>query len=122
MTKPFLVRREPTILLVFDIARHSEVACSMRPPFMRYACSNQDNPRAFLDVSNATFYTQGGLAKLANHLKPDGVFGLWSNDLPDKTFTEILKTSFARATPTTVTFHNPLQNADFTQTIYRACK
>jgi len=80
------------------------------------------SPEFLLSPANATFYTQGGLAKLANHLKPDGVFGLWSNDLPDKTFTEILKTSFAKATPTTVTFHNPLQNADFTQTIYRACK
>ncbi len=80
------------------------------------------SPEFLLSPANATFYTQGGLAKLASHLKPDGVFGLWSNDLPDKTFTEILKTSFARATPTTVTFHNPLQNADFTQTIYRACK
>ena len=80
------------------------------------------SPEFLLSPANATFYTQGGLAKLATHLKPDGVFGLWSNDLPDKTFTEILKTSFARATSTTVTFHNPLQNANFTQTIYRACK
>jgi spermidine synthase len=80
------------------------------------------SPEFLLVPANAAFYTQDGLAKLATHLKPNGVFGLWSNDLPDKTFTEILKTSFARATSTTVTFHNPLQNADFTQTVYRACK
>ncbi|MDB3953238.1 spermidine synthase [Alphaproteobacteria bacterium] len=80
------------------------------------------SPEFLLAPENAAFYTQDGLAKLATHLKPDGVFGLWSNDLPDKTFTEILKTSFARAKSTTVTFHNPLQNADFTQTVYRAYK
>ena len=78
------------------------------------------SPKFLLAPENAAFYTQGGLTKLTAHLKPGGVFGLWSNDLPDEAFTEILRTSFARAKSTAVTFHNPLQNKDFTQTVYLA--
>ena len=53
-------------------------------------------------------------------MKPDAVFGLWSNDLPDDTFTQRLTDVFSSASAELVTFHNPLQNKDFTQTVYLA--
>ena len=33
---------------------------------------------------------QRGLRAMARHLKPGGVFGLWSNDRPDDAFTQRL--------------------------------
>ncbi|NKB43915.1 MAG: spermidine synthase, partial [Alphaproteobacteria bacterium] len=48
------------------------------------------SPDFLLDPQNAAFYQHDGLAKLARHLHPGGIFGLWSNDLPDDAFTALL--------------------------------
>ena len=73
-----------------------------------------------LNPRNAAFYRPEGLKKLASHLQPGGVFGLWSNELPDEAFTERLSAVFAEARAERVTFHNPLQNRESTQTVYLA--
>jgi spermidine synthase len=80
------------------------------------------SPEALLDAGNASFYGEDGLARLAAHLRPDGVFGLWSNELPDDSFTARLARVFASARAEAVTFHNPLQDRPFTQTVYLARK
>ncbi|MDF1779382.1 MAG: spermidine synthase [Rhizobiaceae bacterium] len=80
------------------------------------------SPEFFLDPANAAFYSLEGLQRLIDHLRPGGVFGLWSNDLPDATFTARLAEAFAEARAVEVPFHNPLQNATFTQTVYLARK
>lgn len=78
------------------------------------------SPEFLLDPQNATFYEPEGLQKLTMHLKPGGVFGLWSNDLPDDAFTARLAGIFDSASAETVSFFNPLQNKDFVQTVYLA--
>lgn len=78
------------------------------------------SPDALLDARSESFYGPEGLAKLAKHLKPGGIFGLWSNDTPDDAFTERLKGVFSEAWAEPVTFHNPLQDRPFTQTVYLA--
>lgn len=78
------------------------------------------SPQFLLDPQNATFYEPEGLQKLAMQLKPGGVFGLWSNDLPDDAFTARLASCFDCARAETVTFFNPLQNKNFVQTVYLA--
>lgn len=78
------------------------------------------SPDMLLDEGNATFYRREGLAKLAGHLRPGGVFGLWSNDLPDAAFTGLLGEVFDHVRAETVTFPNPLQDKPFTQTVYLA--
>jgi spermidine synthase len=78
------------------------------------------SPDFLLNPRNAAFYEPEGLRRLATHLKPGGVFGLWSDELPDEAFTARLATVFAEACSERVTFHNPLQNRDFTQTVYLA--
>jgi len=80
------------------------------------------SPEALLDAGNAAFYGEAGLKRLTAHLKPGGVFGLWSNDLPDPGFTARLGRIFADARAEPVTFHNPLQDRPFTQTVYLANK
>ncbi|MEQ8395807.1 spermidine synthase [Thalassobaculum sp.] len=78
------------------------------------------SPEFLLDAGNAAFYQPEGLRKLAAHLKPGGVFGLWSNERPDEAFTARLAAIFAEARAEPVTFHNPLQDREFTQTVYLA--
>jgi spermidine synthase len=78
------------------------------------------SPDFLLNPPNAAFYQPEGLKRLASHLQPGGVFGLWSNELPDEAFTERLSAVFAEARAERVTFHNPLQNRESTQTVYLA--
>lgn len=78
------------------------------------------SPDALLDASNAGFYGEDGLARLAMHLRPGGVFGLWSNEFADDNFTARLARVFTSARAEAVTFHNPLQDKPFTQTVYLA--
>lgn len=78
------------------------------------------SPEALLDERSTSFYQPDGLRALATHLKPGGIFGLWSNDRPDAAFTERLAGVFAEAWAEPVTFDNPLQGRPFTQTVYLA--
>jgi spermidine synthase len=78
------------------------------------------SPEALLDPKHAGFYQPAGLKRLAAHLNPGGVFGLWSNELPNDLFTARLGEVFATARAERVTFFNPIQNRDFTQTVYIA--
>jgi spermidine synthase len=78
------------------------------------------SPDLLLDARSASFYQPAGLRRLAAWLRPGGVFGLWSNALPDAAFTARLADCFAQARAEAVTFHNPLQDRPFTQTVYLA--
>ncbi len=78
------------------------------------------SPVALIDERSMGFYLPDGLRTLATHLRPGGVFGLWSNDKPDSVFTDRLAGVFASARAEPVTFYNPLQDCSFTQTIYLA--
>lgn len=80
------------------------------------------SPGFLLDPANAGFYAPEGLRGMAAHLRPGGVFGLWSNEVPDEGFTERLGTVFTDARAEPVTFHNPLQHCEMTQTVYLARK
>jgi len=78
------------------------------------------SPDALLDTRNASFYQPDGLRRLAAHLRPGGVFGLWSDARPDEAFTVRLASVFAAARAEPVTFDNPQQDRPFTQTVYLA--
>jgi len=78
------------------------------------------SPRHVLHPDNAAFYTPEGLRQLANHLHPDGVFALWSNNPPDKDFLTVLDEVFASSQAHVVSFPNPLQRRDATNTVYLA--
>jgi spermidine synthase len=80
------------------------------------------SPDALLDARSSSFYQPEGLRRLAAHLRPGGVFGLWSDALPDDAFTARLSGVFAAARAEPVTFDNPLQDRPFTQTVYLAQK
>lgn len=77
-------------------------------------------PDWLLDARSGSFYSESGLKKLAAHLKPGGVMGLWSDAVTDAGFVARLETVFDKAWAEAVTFHNPLQDKPFTQTVYLA--
>ena len=78
------------------------------------------SPHELLDARSGPFYQPAGLSRVTAHLHPGGVFGLWSNAAPEAAFTARLAEIFAEARAVPVTFHNPLQNRPFTQTVYLA--
>jgi spermidine synthase len=78
------------------------------------------SPAALLDPRSSSFYQPEGLRSLARHLRPGGVFGLWSDALPDDAFLARLSAVFRDVRAEPVTFHNPLQDRTFTQTVYLA--
>ncbi len=78
------------------------------------------SPEMVLDNRNQGFYRVAGLRQVSAHLKPGGIFGLWSNDRPDPEFTARLQAVFGAARAEPVTFHNPLQQREYTQTVYLA--
>ncbi|MGX0904683.1 spermidine synthase [Roseovarius sp. MBR-79] len=61
-----------------------------------------------------------GLRDVLRHLRPGGIFGLWSNERPDAEFTARLAGVFAKAWAEEVVFENPLQDRPFTQAVYLA--
>jgi len=78
------------------------------------------SPRHVLHASHASLYGHHGLMRLAEHLHPGGVFALWSNDPPDEAFVTVLGTVFSECEAHVVTFPNPLQDREATNTIYVA--
>lgn len=80
------------------------------------------SPRALLNESNASFYTAESLGKMARFLRTGGVFAMWSNDPPDEPFMETLRELFTGVDAKVVSFYNPFQNRESTNTVYLARK
>ena len=80
------------------------------------------SPQDFLHPTHASLYSVEGLTKASHHLRSDGVFALWSNDPPDHAFLKILSSAFATADAHVITFYNPLQDREATNSVYVARK
>ena len=78
------------------------------------------SPRALLNESNATFYNAESLGRMARQLKPGGMFGMWSNEPPDEDFLAVLEAVFVAPEARVVSFFNPFQNREATNTVYLA--
>lgn len=78
------------------------------------------SPRKLLHPRHAALYAPEGLARLAGHLNPGGVFALWSNDPPDDAFERALADAFASSTSHVVTFDNWRGDHDASNTVYVA--
>jgi spermidine synthase len=78
------------------------------------------SPRQVLHPDNAALYTVEGMRRLAAHLRTGGVFALWSNDPPDDDFMAVLAEVFSTATAHVVSFPNPLQDRESSNTVYVA--
>jgi len=76
------------------------------------------SPAERLDPRSEGFYAPAGLRRMARHLRPGGVFALWSNDAPDAAFARDLAAVFADVRAEPVEFDNPLQGNRMVQTVY----
>ena len=80
------------------------------------------SPRNLLHPRHAALYAPEGLAGLAKHLRPGGVFALWSNDPPDDAFSSVLASAFATSAAHVVTFDSLRGDGDASNTVYVAVK
>jgi spermidine synthase len=78
------------------------------------------SPRHLLSEGHGSFYDADGLRRLAGHLRPGGVFALWSNDPPEDPFLATLGEVFPTVSAQVVEFDNPLQRRISTNTVYLA--
>lgn len=78
------------------------------------------SPRHLLHPQHAKLYTREGLGHVARHLRPGGVFGLWSNDPPDADFQAALDRVFESSEARVVRFPNPLLRTEAACTVYTA--
>jgi spermidine synthase len=77
-------------------------------------------PRHVLHPSHAAFYTRAGLRCLTRHLRPGGVFALWSDDPPDEEFLATLKDVFTTSRAQVIRFPNPITGGNSANTVYIA--
>ncbi|WP_373087940.1 spermidine synthase [Zhongshania sp.] len=80
------------------------------------------SPTEFLNAANASFYSTENLSLMADQLKSNGVFAMWSQNLPEEPFEALLKTVFATVTSHVVSFYNPFQNGESTNSVYVCVK
>jgi spermidine synthase len=80
------------------------------------------SPRKLLHPRHAALYAPEGIARLAEHLHPGGVFALWSNDPPDDAFERVLAGVFATSAAHIVTFDNWRGDHDASNTVYVGVK
>jgi spermidine synthase len=80
------------------------------------------SPRKLLHPRHAALYEPDGLARLAEHLRPGGVFALWSNDPPDDAFNVALAGAFATSAAHVVTFDDAQGDHIASNTVYVGVK
>ncbi len=107
----------------FIALNHTDAGLDPLTPGRRFDAVIVDidhSPSHLLHPGHAAFYQPDGLAHVAGHLRPGGVFSLWSNDPPDPDFVAALRVVFADVDATVVRFDNPLQHCESTNTVYLA--
>ena len=109
----------------FFAMSHSEDGFDSRAPQRRFDAILVDidhSPRRLLHPRHAALYEPAGLARLAEHLHPGGVFALWSNDPPEQAFNTALAGAFAVSSAHVVTFDDAQGDAGASNTVYVAVK
>ena len=77
-------------------------------------------PEFTLDPSHSDLYSVQGMRRLARHLRPEGVFTLWSDDLPTESFLAVLREVFTRVEGHTIEFDNPVTGGRSRNGVYVA--
>ena len=109
----------------FFAMSHSADGFDSRTPGRRFDAILVDidhSPKNLLHPRHAALYEPEGLARLAAHLHPGGVFALWSNDPPDDAFVCALASAFATTAAHVVTFDNLRGDHDASNTVYIGVK
>ena len=105
----------------FALAANPELGFDLDKPGRRFDAIIVDidhSPDYVLDEAHEGFYTQEGLKTLAEHLRPGGVFALWSAAEPDEGLVTRLSACFETVEAPVIAFRNPLLSMDDRNTIY----
>jgi len=78
------------------------------------------SPSHWLNDANQSFYTEESLSRLAAKICPGGIFALWSNDLPDEAFSDLLSRVFVNCEAHTIPFPNPYTGEESSNSVYVA--
>jgi len=76
------------------------------------------SPSHWLNEGNSSFYTVSALENLSKKILPGGIFGVWSNDPPDKDFVTLLESVFQSTQSHVVSFPNPYTEGESSCTVY----
>lgn len=109
----------------FDLAVEPEKGFDPESPAKKFDAILLDidhSPTEYLAASNASFYCTQKLALMAEQLKPNGVFAMWSQNLPEASFEALLKTVFDTVESHVVSFDNPFQGNKSTNSVYVCVK
>ena len=122
---PAVVRDERTRLLLgnfFELAGSEEGFDPDEPGRLHDAVllDIDHTPHHLLHPDHAPFYSVEGLQRLRAHLRPGGVFAMWSDDPPDEDFMALLRQVFDRVEAHVVDFANFLTGGQSSNTVYVA--
>ena len=78
------------------------------------------SPSHWLNEGNSSFYNENSLSSMAEKIQSGGVFGLWSNELPDPKFEQLLTQVFTSVESQVVSFDNPYSGKQSTNSVYIA--
>lgn len=78
------------------------------------------SPSHWLNQGNSGFYNEQSLRSMAAKIQSKGVFGLWSNELPDPEFEALLSQVFTKVESHIVSFDNPYSGEQSTNSVYVA--
>lgn len=109
----------------FDLATAPQAGFDPDQPGRKFDAILLDidhSPTEYLNAANASFYTTENLALMAEQLKPNGVFAMWSQNLPEPEFEALLKTVFASVESHVVSFYNPFLSDESTNSVYVCVK
>ncbi len=105
----------------FERARNVDQGFDIGQPGRRFDAVLLDidhSPTGLLHSSHADFYRPDGLKRLKSHLKPGGVFALWSAEPPEASFATTLREAFDSVDAHAVKFMNPLLDCEDVNSIY----
>ena len=109
----------------FDLATNPDTGFDLSSEGKKFDAILLDidhSPTEFLNAANASFYTSENLALMAEQIKPKGVFAMWSQNLPEESFEALLKTVFESVESHVVSFFNPFQGGESTNSVYVCVK
>ena len=78
------------------------------------------SPSHWLNEGNSGFYNADSLGRMRNKIVSGGVFGLWSNEMPDAEFTRLLLEVFKQVDEHVVSFANPYSGGESINSVYIA--
>lgn len=102
----------------FAWARGDQPDGTPREPVDAILLDVDHTPQHTLDASHADLYTVAGFRRLAERLRPGGVFALWSDERPHAGTLSDLEAAFDDVAGHTVAFANPLTEGESVNGVY----